>query len=110
MTSSGGPAMTAPLRCKATISVEPAPYGFRPVQCGQVVGIRGYWAKTEPWENTDHFATYCALEGHQANVRRRFAARTDVPQAPAEPPEPRWLHEDPNYDDPLPAGSSWTLA
>jgi hypothetical protein len=87
------------MECNAIVGHEPGPYGFRPVECTQVVGVRGYWAVTERWENTGHFVSYCALPGHEQNVRRRFAQ--------VDSPEPRWLHEDPEYADPITAGKGY---
>lgn len=66
--------------CSATIGQKPGPYGFIPIRCGQTVGIRLY-------VTTGGIRIgYCAKEGHEANVRRRFPERAD-------PPEPLWLHE-----------------
>lgn len=81
-------------RCDATIGQEPTDWGFAPIRCRQVVATRGYWARTEPWENTGHFVAYCPKPGHQADVRRRFPE--------VDPPMPTFLHEDPAFTEPDP--------
>ena len=71
---------TEPLTCSAIVRWEPTPFArYAPVLCRQRVGLRGYWAQTAAWENTDHYVTYCPIEGHRENCERRFAPRADVP-------------------------------
>jgi hypothetical protein len=73
-------------RCLAVIHYGAGAFGFDPILCSQVVGVR-------------HFVTtgglrvgYCAIPSHEASVRRRFTERSieDIP-------EPVWLHEDPDF-------------
>ena len=75
------------MHCDAIVTYRATDYSFEPVYCGQVVGIRSYQSGEEPIT-----VAYCAIPGHEQSVRRRFA---EV----GEPPEPRWLHEDPEYMD-----------
>jgi hypothetical protein len=56
-------------RCDATIGRTAADFGFLPVACRQTVGVREFIT-------TSGLAVgYCALDGHEASVRRRFAER-----------------------------------
>lgn len=89
-----------PLTCNAFIGKRAGTYGFEFVTCTQVVGLRGFWAVTERWENTDHYVSYCAIEGHEANVRRRFAPDPALNGIPADPPRPVFLHEDATFYEP----------
>ena len=98
------------MTCNAIVGWTPASHGYEPRYCTQQVGLRGYWARTEPWENTDHFVCYCAIEGHERSVRGRFIPREDVPQSPNTFDEPdaidqaKWTAERAQNAD------SWTLA
>ena len=62
-----------PLRCEAIVTWTKGDFHWLPVYCRQTVGVRGYWAKdARAHENTDHFVTYCSIEGHRENCERRF--------------------------------------
>lgn len=87
-----------PLTCSAFIGKRAGAYGEEFVTCSQVVGLRGFWAVTERWENTGHYVSFCAIEGHEANVRRRF---TPDPRLNPELPEPDWAM--PESADPITA-------
>lgn len=79
-----------PLTCSAHIGHKAGEFGFEFVICRQTVGVRGYWTQPAPTNYSGgHFVTYCAIEGHEAQVRRRYAE--------VDPPEPKWLHEDPAF-------------
>jgi hypothetical protein len=60
-------------RCDATIGHDAAAFGFVPVACQQVVGTRTYVT------TSGLRVSYCAIEGHEANVRRRFGERPEMP-------------------------------
>jgi hypothetical protein len=73
--------MMEPLTCSAIIRWEPTPFArYAPVLCRQQVGLRGYWAQTRPTDYSGgHYVMFCPIPGHEANVKRRFAPRADVP-------------------------------
>lgn len=77
--------------CDAPIDKAPGVFGFIPVVCRQVVGVRSYIS------TGGLRVGYCSREGHEAAVRRHYAERPDLP-------EPTW-NLDPDYDDPL---EGWT--
>ncbi len=84
------------LTCDAIIGQRAGTYGFEYVFCGQVVGVTSYWVKRTPLQPSDIIVSYCSIEGHESNVRRRFAERVvEV----VDPPMPTFLHEDPEYAD-----------
>jgi len=56
-------------RCDASIGQRADAYGFRPVLCQQIVGTRSFTS------TTGLRVTYCSIEGHESNVRRRFVER-----------------------------------
>lgn len=97
-------------QCNATIGQEKGEFGFVPVRCTQTVGTRAYWeAGARERTNTDHLVAYCSIPGHEEQVRRRFPE--------GEPPMPVFLHEDPDYADPVTLAKAeadreetWTLA
>ena len=53
--------------CNARIGWAGREYGFAPVTCGQRIGLRCYQA------TTGEIVRYCAIPGHEANVRRQHA-------------------------------------
>lgn len=73
------------MHCDAIVSYRPTDYSFEPVYCGQVVGIRSYQSGKEPALIVT--VGYCAITGHEQNVRRRFA------EVDREPPMPEWFHD-----------------
>lgn len=56
------------MHCDAIVTYRATDYSFEPVYCSQVVGIRSYQSGEEPIT-----VAYCAISGHESNVRRRFA-------------------------------------
>ena len=79
--------MMEPLTCSAIVRWEPTPFArYAPVLCRQQVGLRGYWAQTRPTDYSGgHYVTFCSVEGHEANVRRRFAPRAEARAGWTEP-------------------------
>jgi hypothetical protein len=78
-------------RCDASIGQRADAYGFRPVLCQQIVGTRSFTSVT------GLRVTYCSIEGHESNVRRRFVEGRPVladPEwpgdLPVEPEEKTW--------------------
>lgn len=67
------------MTCDATIGTTPTEWGFAPVRCTQVVGLRTYVT------TGGIRVAYCPIGGHEQNVRRRFAERET---------EPVWFHEE----------------
>lgn len=80
--------------CEERIGERAGDFGMEPVLCSQVVGVRQWYDS----EGALHAA--CAL--HSGSMVRRFPE--------ADPPEPKWLHEQPEYADPITAAKSWTDA
>lgn len=78
-----------PLACEAILTWADA----RPVFCSRVVGIRGYWAIRGPFEVSDHFVTYCAIDGHRSGLERRFPPRIDLPEFPDAIDQAKWTHD-----------------
>jgi hypothetical protein len=78
-------------RCDASIGQRADAYGFRPVLCQQIVGTRSFTS------TTGLRVTYCSIEGHESNVRRRFVER-----------DPAWPGDLPR--DPIDEYKSWTDA
>ena len=77
-------------RCDASIGQRADAYGFRPVLCQQIVGTRSFTS------TTGMRVTYCSIEGHESNVRRRFVERD--PEWPGDlPTEPTYI--DKGYTD-----------
>lgn len=72
--------MTTAIRplCQETIGQTAGDFGLRPVLCSQIVGVRQWYDS----EGTLHAG--CAL--HVRAMVSRFPE--------ADPPEPRWLHEE----------------
>ena len=66
-------------RCDASIGQRADAYGFRPVLCQQIVGTRSFTS------TTGLRVTYCSIEGHESNVRRRFVERD--PEWPGDLPD-----------------------
>lgn len=64
-------------RCNAIIEQTAGEYGFVPVLCTQTVATRSFLT------TTGLRVGYCAIDGHEASVRRRFAER--VPMTGWEP-------------------------
>jgi len=58
-------------RCDATVAQAPGDFGFVPVTCRQSVGVATFVT------TAGLRVGYCAREGHQASVRRRFAERVE---------------------------------
>ena len=105
------------LTCDAIIGQRAGTYGFEYVFCGQVVGVSSYWIKRTPLQPSDIIVSYCSIEGHESNVRRRFAEQVvEI----VDPPMPVFLHEDPDFidhdpderyaPDPIDQYKSWTDA
>jgi hypothetical protein len=78
-------------RCDASIGQRADAYGFRPVLCQQIVGTRSFTS------TTGLRVTYCSIENHESNVRRRFVER-----------DPEWPGDLPR--DPIDEYKSWTDA
>lgn len=57
-------------RCDAVVDYRATDWSFEPIYCGQVVGVRTYQS-AQPDTNIITVA-FCSIEGHEANVRRRF--------------------------------------
>ena len=66
-------------RCDATVGKAPSDFGFVPVTCRQTVGVATFVT------TAGLRVGYCAREGHQASVRRRFA---ELPRGPGDGPVP----------------------
>jgi len=81
-------------RCDASIGQRADAYGFRPVLCQQIVGTRSFTSVS------GLRVTYCSIEGHESNVRRRFLEGRPVladPEWPGDlPVEP---YTDKGYTD-----------
>jgi len=73
-------------KCDANIGYDAGAFGFTHVICQQTVGTRSYIS------STGLRVAYCALEGHERNVRRRFDERDpEWPgDLPVEPEEKTW--------------------
>lgn len=80
--------MSSLTTCDAPIDKAPGIFGFIPVVCRQVVGVKTYIS------TGGLRVGYCSRDGHEAAVRRQYAEQADIP-------EPSWdLGRDPGYDDP----------
>lgn len=77
------------MKCRAITGKRPNEYGFVNIECGQTVGTRHYWTKMVG--AYPHEVAYCTRDGHERSVRVRFAE--------VDPPEPVYLHEDPDFID-----------
>ena len=66
--------------CNAIIATKVRDFGFEWITCRQVVGVRSFIS------SGGLRVGYCAIEGHEASVRRMYAEQADIP-------EPDWLHE-----------------
>lgn len=69
--------------CEHTIRQEAGTYGFRPVTCGHTVAVRVWY--------DERGTLHGACPDH-------IAARLHL-YPESDPPEPVWLHEDPEYAD-----------
>jgi len=82
--------------CEAIIGQRADEYGFRAVVCHQVIGVRSFTSVS------GLRVTYCSIEGHQYNVRRRFVEGRPVLA------DPEWPGDLPR--DPIDEYKSWTDA
>ena len=89
--------------CGSRVGWSPGDYGFVPERCGKPA-TGSYVTKS------GLRVGYCDELGHENRVRRIWAERIEV-----DVPEPVWLHEDPEYADPITAAKaeaerydSWT--
>jgi len=78
-------------RCDANIGYDAGAFGFTHVICQQTVGTRTFIS------TSGLRVAYCAIDGHEANVRRRFLEGRPVladPEwpgdLPVEPEEKTW--------------------
>lgn len=53
-------------QCDAVVTYQATDWGFEPIRCGQVVGVRSYQS------SLGEQIAYCSMEGHRESVERRF--------------------------------------